>query len=86
MKKFCEWQIKCKEDTDKTWTCTAHLNEAWAFRCPYKNMKDTEKHPGRCEDAEAVKCPDGCMDVFDEKRYRRTRRETAIHYLFGSRK
>ena len=24
--------------------------------------------------------------VFDEKRYRRTRRETAIHYLFGSRK
>ncbi len=35
MKQFCEDQIKCKEDTEETWTCTAHLDSARAFRCPY---------------------------------------------------
>lgn len=35
MEKFCEDHIKAKEDTDETWTCTAHLEASWAFRCPY---------------------------------------------------
>ncbi len=35
MKKFCEDHIKCKEDTEDTWTCTAHLDEGRTFKCPY---------------------------------------------------
>ena len=35
MEKFCEDHIKCKEDTDKTWTCCAHLEHGIANTCPY---------------------------------------------------
>jgi hypothetical protein len=32
---FCKSQIKCMEDTEDTWTCTAHLDSGRAFKCPY---------------------------------------------------
>jgi len=35
MKKFCEDHIKCKEDTEETLTCAAHLDSGCAFKCPY---------------------------------------------------
>jgi len=70
MKKFCEYQWKCKEDTYETWTCTAHLEEGRAFQCPMKDMVDAKTAPGRCEDAEPVKCPDGCLGIEDEKKDR----------------
>ena len=38
MEKFCEDHMKCKEDTEETWTCTAHLDSGHAFTCPYKKM------------------------------------------------
>ncbi len=25
IEQFCDYQMKCKEDNDNTWTCTAHL-------------------------------------------------------------
>lgn len=68
MKKFCEYQVKCKEDVGMTWTCTAHLNEAWAFTCPYKSFKDSKRAVGRCEDGRRVECPEGCLETLNEKK------------------
>lgn len=34
MEKFCENQIRCKEDIEKgTWTCCAHLASGYCFQC-----------------------------------------------------
>lgn len=41
MKAFCEDHIKTKEDTEESWTCTAHLDSGRVFRCPYVE-KDIE--------------------------------------------
>ena len=32
---WCDYQHKCKEDTEDTWTCIAHMAEGRAFQCPY---------------------------------------------------
>lgn len=69
MKRFCEYQWKCKEDTVATWTCTAHLAEGHAFSCPYKSFVESKRVP-RCEDSEPVKCPEGLLEVIDERRRR----------------
>lgn len=55
MSKFCKSQIVCKEDrqnTEETYTCTAHLHEARAMQCPYKSFKDSQERIYRCVDAE----------------------------------
>jgi len=55
-KPWCKCQVKCKEDTEPgQWTCTAHLAEGHAFRCPKRNMAHAKRAPGRCEDAEPWK-------------------------------
>jgi len=62
-KKICKWQTKCVEDTDDTWTCTAHLAESLVFACPYdennikvidgeKIMTQKGKLIGQCQDWE----------------------------------
>lgn len=67
--RWCEWQTKCVEDKGPDdWTCTAHLAEGHAFRCGKRNMADAKKVPGRCEDAEPVACPEGCLEVLKERR------------------
>ena len=71
MKRFCECQMKCKEDTDETWTCTAHLAEGHVFTCCKKSLEDALKYPGRCEDAEPPDPPLGTLLVMDEKRVRK---------------
>jgi len=62
-KKFCKYQVKCKEDTKSTWTCTAHMHEGMAFECPYTSFNEAKAmyHDWdgnitkyRCEDAEKV--------------------------------
>ena len=68
MKRFCEYQWKCKEDTEDTWTCTAKLDSGRVFQCPYKDMVDAKKHPGCCVDAEPPLCPEGTMGISEEKR------------------
>ncbi len=35
MEKFCDWPIKCVEDAEETWTCTAHLDSARALQCHF---------------------------------------------------
>jgi hypothetical protein len=49
MKKFCKWQIKCKEN--KEWACTAHLSEGHICLCYKKNYNNAKKFP-KCEDVE----------------------------------
>ena len=49
--KFCPEQIKCKEDTDKTWSCTAHMAEGRVRECPYKDYADSQKGKYPCADA-----------------------------------
>ena len=41
IEQFCDYQMKCKEDNDNTWTCTAHLADGWAPQCSFstKNLK-----------------------------------------------
>lgn len=70
MKRFCEYQVKCKEDTWETWTCTAHLDSGRAFACPKRDMVHAKQDPGRCVDAEPPLCPEGCMGIADEKKVR----------------
>jgi hypothetical protein len=43
MKKFCKYQVKCKEDTKSTFTCTAHLHEERCYQCPYKSLNDAKE-------------------------------------------
>ena len=58
VRKWCACQMKCKEDNDMTWTCTAHLAEGRAFQChadPGKvtvNKEGFFRHMGGCEDFE----------------------------------
>jgi hypothetical protein len=53
LKPWCYWQMKCKEDVfPNSWTCTAHLSEGLAFKCPKRNMKHAKQIIGKCEDAE----------------------------------
>jgi len=59
MKKFCEYQVKCKEDTKSTFTCTAHMYEGRVFKCPYKSFteakhRDVELGKYPCEDAKVI--------------------------------
>lgn len=55
-KPWCYWQTKCVEDIEPdSWTCTAHMHEGRAFRCPKANMDAAQKWPGRCEDAKPTK-------------------------------
>lgn len=49
-KKWCEHQTKCVEDTEETFTCTAHMAEARAFQCPYKNTADRVSRKYPCPD------------------------------------
>jgi len=35
IEQFCECQTKCKEDTEDTWTCCAHMQEGRVFQCPF---------------------------------------------------
>ena len=39
IEQFCDYQIKCKEDTDDTWTCAAHLADGWAHQCSFSTKK-----------------------------------------------
>jgi len=32
---WCDCQVKCVEDTEDTWTCTAHLAEGRAMECHF---------------------------------------------------
>lgn len=59
MEKFCDYQTKCKEDTEDTFTCTAHLHDGSALQCPYKSFTEAKrrdmimnKYP--CEDARKI--------------------------------
>jgi len=53
IKQACEAQMKCKEDTDETWTCGGHLHEGRSFECPYKSYTDAKARG--CMDLENVK-------------------------------
>ena len=46
-KLWCEWQIIDKEGKV---LCTAHLAEARAFPCPYKNNKEQKDAEYPCSD------------------------------------
>jgi len=54
IEKFCNYQIKYKEDADAMWTCTAHLADARAFICPYKSFRDFQRRGHRCVDVELI--------------------------------
>ena len=65
MKQWCKQQIKCERDTEKTWTCCAHLDSGRADECPYKESQIDPEHNlprqtgtkglyGLCQDYEAV--------------------------------
>jgi hypothetical protein len=54
MKQFCKYQVKCKEDTKSTWTCTAHMHEGRAFECMYNSFFDAKHRQYPCEDAEKI--------------------------------
>ncbi|MCK5605411.1 hypothetical protein KAR91_26200 [Candidatus Pacearchaeota archaeon] len=43
LEKFCEDQVKCKEDNEDTWTCAAHLADGHAFQCPRKSAEEAQK-------------------------------------------
>lgn len=49
--KFCPEQTKCKEDTDDTWTCLAHMAEGRVRECPYDSYVDSQKGKYPCVDA-----------------------------------
>jgi len=49
--RFCDWQLKLKEDTPETWTCAAHIGRA--LMCPYKSLEEAKTPPYPCEDAKA---------------------------------
>ena len=52
VERFCEYQMKCHEDTGKTWTCTAHLDSGRAMECHYKSLEDAKDRKYPCVDAE----------------------------------
>jgi len=67
---FCYYHIIAREDVGKnSFTCTAHLNEGRAFRCPYRISEIYEEESKRlrishrrgkdlfgvCEDFEFIK-------------------------------
>jgi hypothetical protein len=33
VRKWCNCQVKCREDTPYTWTCTIHLAEGHSYPC-----------------------------------------------------
>lgn len=55
MKLFCEHQVKCKEDTNQTFSCTAHMYEGRVFECPYNSFFEAKHGQYPCEDAKEVK-------------------------------
>jgi hypothetical protein len=60
MNQWCDCQMKCKEDTENTFTCCAHLEEGMAFQCPRKPTeviitKDGMYKLDRCPDFEPPK-------------------------------
>ncbi len=55
---WCKWQLKFREDTPETWTCSAHGNERRAFECPYENMNDAKNRKYPCQEAEAKEIDD----------------------------
>ena len=50
--KFCPEQIKCKEDTEDTWSCTAHLAEGRCLQCPFESYEDSQDREYPCVDAQ----------------------------------
>jgi len=68
IKKFCEWQTKCVEDTDDTWTCCAHLHEGRANTCPYDSLAQAKRGQYPCVDGEPPEVPDGCLGVSKEEK------------------
>lgn len=52
---WCYWQIKCKEDSQDTFTCTAHLADGRVFQCPYSDLDDRTKMEYPCSDYETYK-------------------------------
>ncbi len=50
--KFCPEQIKCKEDTEDTWSCTAHLAEGRCMQCPFGSYEDSQDREYPCVDAQ----------------------------------
>ncbi len=66
-RKFCECQMKCKEDTEDTWTCAAHLDSGRAFECPYESLADAKTRPYPCADGEPPKGMPGCLAVSMEE-------------------
>ncbi len=51
IERFCDCQIKCREDTDGTWTCTAHWGNNVIIQCKYISYKDSQKGEFPCIDA-----------------------------------
>lgn len=49
--RFCEYQVKCAEDTDGTWTCSAHMAEGRAMGCIFLSLKAAKSAPYPCVDA-----------------------------------
>lgn len=41
--RFCQMQIKAKEDTENTFTCLAHIDKGRVFECPYKTREEALK-------------------------------------------
>ncbi len=50
--RFCPEQMKCKEDTDDTWSCRAHMAEGSVRQCPYKSYEDSQEGEYPCADAQ----------------------------------
>lgn len=65
--KFCECQTKCKEDTENTWSCCAHMDSGRVFECPYDSLKDAKTPPCPCVDGEVPKNMPGCLTVKKEE-------------------
>ena len=55
MRRWCDCQMKCKEDTKDTWTCGAHLADGLVFICKRNPIEvEVDKDGGYRLD----KCPD----------------------------